>query len=111
MWTVGAEFDFQIGDYIMFSPEVILVGYKFEFKEFFLYPAAILNFTASNFFIGGGITKGFYIGSGASGSTDFALKLNAGFLTESFKLTAYLISAFDNMFKDMIIGASFGFRF
>ena len=111
IWTAGVELDFQFGDYLMFSPEVTLVGEGFEFKYFILYPAVILNLTPGNFFIGGGVTKGFLIGSGYSGSTDFALKLNAGFLSESIKLTAYLITFFDNIFKDMAVGASLGFRF
>ena len=64
MWTVGAELDFQLGDFLMLSPEVTLVGYKFEFKQFILYPGVILNFTPGNVFIGGGVVKGFLIGSG-----------------------------------------------
>lgn len=111
IWTAGAELDLQIGNYIMFSPEVILAGEGFKFKVFTLYPAAILNFTASNFFAGGGVAKGFYIGSGLSGSTDFQLKLNAGFLSKNIKLTAYALMAFKNLFKDMIVGASLGFKF
>ena len=111
MWTVGAELNFQFGNFLMFSPEVMLVGYKFEFKQFILYPAAILNFTASNFFIGGGVAKGFLIGSGASGSTDFALKLNAGVLSKSIKITAYALMGFDSLFKNMLLGATLGFRF
>ncbi|MCX6557519.1 MAG: hypothetical protein NTW95_08855 [Candidatus Aminicenantes bacterium] len=110
-WTVGAELDMQFGNYVMFSPELMLVGNGFEFKEFILYPAAILNFTASNFFAGGGIAKGFYIGSGMSGSTDFLLKLNAGFTSRTMKLTAYALMAFDNLFSDMAIGATLGFKF
>ena len=111
LWTAGAELDIQIGSSLMFSPEVMLVGEGFEFKYFILYPAAILNFTASNFFAGGGVAKGFAIGSGTSGSTDFLLKLNAGFLSKNIKLTAYALMAFDNLFKDMLVGASLGFKF
>jgi hypothetical protein len=111
MWTAGAELDFQLGDYLMLSPEVTLVGYKFEFKQFILYPGVILNFTPANFFIGGGLVKGFLIGSGTSGSSDIALKLNAGVMSKNMKLTVYLISDFDNLFKNMLVGASFGFRF
>jgi hypothetical protein len=110
-WTAGAELDFQFGNFLMFSPEVILAGSGFEFKEFILYPAAILNFTASNLFAGGGIVKGFLIGSGTSGSTDFALKLNAGFISKNIKLTAYLITAFDSLFNGMSVGATLGFKF
>jgi hypothetical protein len=112
LWTVGAELDLQIGNYLMFSPEVTLIGYKFEFKEFNLYPAAILNFTASNFFVGGGITKGFYIGSGTAGDFPVCLKLNAGMMSKNIKLTAYLITPFDELFeKGMLVGASLGFKF
>ena len=110
-WTAAAELDFQFGNYLMFSPEVMLVGEGFEFKYFTLYPAAILNFTASSFFIGGGVAKGFFIGSGTSGSTDFLLKLNTGFYSRSIKLTAYALMAFDSLFKEMAVGASLGFRF
>jgi hypothetical protein len=112
LWTAGAELDIQFGDYLMFSPEATLVGYKFEFKNFLLFPAAILNFTPGNFFVGGGLTKGFYIGSGTSFAiTDVALKLNAGLISRNLKLTAYAITAFNNLFKDMLVGASLGFRF
>jgi hypothetical protein len=110
-WTAGAELDFQFGNFLMFSPEVMLVEEGFDFKYFTLYPAAILNFTASNFFAGGGVAKGFAIGSGVSGSTDFLLKLNAGFIAKNIKFTAYALMAFDNLFKNMLIGATFGFRF
>jgi hypothetical protein len=109
-WTAGAELDLPFGNALMFSPEVTLVGYKF--KDFFLFPAAILNFTPGDFFIGGGLTKGFYLGNGtATAFTDVALKLNAGFQSRSLKLTAYLITAFNNIFKDMLVGASLGFKF
>lgn len=112
MWTAGAELDFQFGNILMLSPEVTLVGNGFEFKAFILYPGVTLNFTPGGFFVGGGIVKGFFIGSGASGSTDFALKLNAGFLSSSIKLTAYLITPFDDLFATpMAIGATLGFRF
>ena len=111
MWTAGAELDFQFGNILMLSPEVMLVGEGFEFKVFTLYPAVILNFTPGGFFVGGGVAKGFYIGSGLSGSSDFLLKLNAGFVSNSIKLTAYALMAFDSLFKDMAVGATLGFRF
>jgi hypothetical protein len=110
-WTAGAEIDLPFGRALMFSPEVTLVGYKFAFKEFLLFPGAVLNFTTSSFFVGGGITKGFYIGSGDTTEiTEVALKLNAGLLTDSIKLTAYIITPFDGIFEEMIVGASLGFR-
>jgi hypothetical protein len=111
-WTAGGELDIPFGKILMLSPEVILVGYKFEFKEFLLFPAVILNVAFSNFFVGGGVTKGFYIGSGTSTEiTDFAMKVNAGFMSEGLKITAYMITPFtDQAFKDFIVGATIGFR-
>ena len=32
-------------------------------------------------------------------------------MSKNIKLTAYLISDFDNLFKNMLVGASLGFRF
>ena len=111
IWSAGAEIDFLLGDHIMFSPEATLNGYKFEFKQFLLIPGAILNFKADPLFVGGGIVKGFLIGSGYDASSDVALKLNAGFISDSFKLTAYLITDFDSLFKKgMLVGATIGFR-
>jgi hypothetical protein len=112
MWTAGAELDLHFGSYFMFSPEALLVGNGFKFKEFLLFPGAIVNFTPGNFFVGGGITKGFYIGSGTSFAvTDVALKLNAGLISKNLKLTAYLITAFDDLFSHMLVGANIGFMF
>jgi hypothetical protein len=112
LWTAGAELDFQLGKFLMFSPEMTLIGYKFEFKQFVLFPAVILNFTTGPIFAGGGLTKGFYIGSGSSFAiTKVALKLNAGFLSRTVKLTTYLITPFENAFDEMLVGATLGFRF
>jgi uncharacterized protein YgiM (DUF1202 family) len=112
LWTAGAELDIEFGKFLMLSPEAILVGSGFEFKEFILYPAAILNFTAGPLFFGGGVAKGFFIGSGASGSTDFVLKLNAGLVAPGVKLTVYALTAFDDLFgSGMALGATLGFRF
>ena len=112
-WTVGGELDLPFGNNLMFSPEVTLIGSGFKFKDFFFYPAAILNFTPGDFFVGGGLTKGFYIGNDTYYATsDFALKLNGGFQTRSLKITAYLITPFNSLFKnDMWVGASIGFKF
>lgn len=112
MWTAGAELDFQIGDFLMLSPEATLVGNGFKFKEFLLIPGVVLNFTPGNVFVGGGLVKGIYIGSGETFVADkFSLKLNAGVVNKNIKLTAYLITEFDNLFKNMLVGASLGFRF
>jgi hypothetical protein len=111
-WAVGGELDIPLGKLLMLSPEAILYGYKFEFHDFLLFPAVILNVTFSNFFAGGGVTKGFYLAGGTSTAiTDFAMKVNAGLMSESLKITVYIITPFtDQAFKDFAVGASIGFR-
>lgn len=112
LWTAGAELDLQLGDYLMLSPELTLVENGFKFKGFLFFPGAVLNFTPGSFFAGGGLVKGVYIGSGETFvQDDFSLKLNAGLLSRNLKLTAYLITSFDDLFGDMQVGASLGFRF
>ncbi len=110
-WTAGAELDVKFGEYLMFSPEATLVANGFKFEKFTLYPAAILNFTTSSFFAGGGITKAVFIGDDDSDYSKVALKLNAGLLTSQMKLTAYVITEFKGIFKEMLVGASLGFKF
>ncbi len=111
LWTAGAEIDLQLGQYLMLSPEATLVGNGFKFKEFLLFPGVILNFTPSNFFVGGGLVKGIYIGGGDTFvSDDFSLKLNAGLFSRNIKLTAYVITSFDSLFDGMLVGISLGFR-
>jgi hypothetical protein len=109
IWTVGAEFNFNFGKMFTFAPEVSLWQDGFKFKTFWLFPGAILNVNFSNFFAGGGLVKGFLIGEDVDLSTDIALKLNAGLKGNGFKLTAYLITSFDSLFKGMLVGASLGF--
>jgi hypothetical protein len=112
MWSAGAELDFHFTDYLMLSPEVTLVGNGFKFKEFLLFPGAILNFTPDTFFLGGGVVKGIYLGGGETFVFDeFSLKLNAGFNSRNVKLTAYVITSFDSLFDGMLVGVTLGFWF
>ncbi len=110
IWTLGAELNFNFGKMFTFAPEISLWQDGFKFKTFWLFPGAILNVNFSNFFVGGGVVKGFLIGDDVNVSTDFALKLNAGLRGGGFKLTAFVITAFDSFFKDgFLVGASLGF--
>lgn len=112
LWGPGVAFDFYVTDNLMISPEVYMFVYKFEFDPFILAPAVIANIKLNTFFVGGGITKWFLIGSDIDDfNSDFLLKLNAGFITESFKLSFFAITSFDEMFSDMVLGASFALKF
>lgn len=110
-WYGGVNLDFHLGEVIMISPELNLITHKFAFDAFFLQPAVILNFKLDKFFFGGGVEKLILISGKDHVSGDFALKLNAGLRGKNLKLTLFSTMGFDNLFKNMLIGATFGFGF
>ncbi len=112
LWTAGANLDFNLGPALVISPECDIIVYKFHFNPVWLAPAVTLNFRAGNLFIGGGLAKFLLIGSGYTLSSDFLLKLNAGFKADTIKLQAYLLTPLsDEAFSEMDFGATFGFGF
>jgi hypothetical protein len=111
LWTAGANMDFHLGDMFMLSPEVHIIVHKFKFDPLWLAPGCLLNVKLESFFFGGGLTKWFIIGDGYELTTDIALKLNAGFTGDNFKLTAYAVMDFDSIFKNMVVGATFAIKF
>jgi hypothetical protein len=113
LWTAGVTVDFHLTDLIAIAPEAMLVGYKFEFKEFLLYPGVMLNITPEQFFVGIGLVKPIWItsGSGTIVSDEFALKLHAGYAGNGLKLTVFLLTDFNNLFSSNLVGASIGFGF
>jgi len=111
LWYFGGNLDFYISDNIIISPEANLIMQDFNFETFLLQPAIMLNIKLSNLFVGGGIQKVFLIGGTESFSTDFGLKLNAGFRSDNIKFTFFATMAFDSLFEDMLIGAQIGLGF
>jgi len=110
-WTLGASLDIKLGGVFILSPEANVVTYKFKFDTFLLQPALMLNFTQKNFFIGGGIQKYFLISGDSYTSSEWGLKINAGFMAENIKIRGYMDMEFDNLFKDMLIGLQIGLGF
>ncbi len=111
LWYFGGNLDFYISDNLILSPEANLIMEDFNFETFLLQPALILNIKISNLFVGGGIQKVFLIGGTESFSTDLGLKLNAGVRSRNIKMTVFATMTFDNLFKDMLIGAQIGIGF
>jgi hypothetical protein len=111
LWTIGANFDFNLGSALMLSPECDMIVNKFSFDPVWLAPAVTLNVRASGLYIGAGLGKFFLLGSGGTLSSDFLLKMNAGFKTDSIKLQVYAYTSFENVFTYMVYGATLGFGF
>jgi hypothetical protein len=111
-WTAGLSFDIHFGDLIMVSPEGYIQVNNFNWDRFYVVPSVLVNLKLSSLFVGAGVTKAWIIGSEVPGSpsTNLDLKLNAGVRGAFSKLTAFIITPFDNFLKSpMIVGASFGF--
>jgi hypothetical protein len=112
LWTAGANLDLNLGSALVISPECDMIVYKFHFNPIWLAPAVTANFRAGGLFVGGGLAKFFIIGSGWTLSSDFLLKLNAGFKGETMKLQVYLLTPLsDEAFSTMLFGATLGFGF
>jgi len=107
----GLSIDFPFGSALCFSPECYVVVNKLEFDTLALAPGILVNLNLSSLFLGAGVTKWFNIGDVAMYNTDFMLKLNAGLKSKTLKLTVFAIMAFDNLFKNMSLGATLGFTF
>ena len=111
LWYFGANIDFSFNNLIMLSPEINVITNKFNFEAFFIEPAVLLNVKLGTFFAGGGLTKLFLISGDYTGSSDFALKLNAGFRSSHLRFRVFLITPFNDLLKDNLIGAQLGLGF
>ena len=104
MWYFGANIDFSFNKLIMLSPEINAITYKFNFEAFFIEPAVLLNIKLGTFFAGGGLTKMLLISGSYQGSSDFALKLNAGFRSNHMRFRVFLITPFNDLLQDNLVG-------
>lgn len=111
MWYAGANIDFHFNDLVMISPEVNLITYKFDFSAFLIEPAVLLNIKLGTIFAGGGLTKMFLISGSYTGSSDFALKLNAGFRSAHMRFRVFLITPFNDILNQNLVGVQFGLGF
>lgn len=113
-WMAGATIDINLSALpLMISPECHIISYGFAFEIFRLVPAVVLNYKVSSLFVGAGITKWFWLGSEAAGSSDFLLKVNAGYKGNGIRLSAFIVTPFDHLFESYFnrVGATLGFGF
>lgn len=110
LWYAGLNLDFHINDLLMISPEGNLITQDFKFDSLWLEPAVLLNAKFNHFFIGGGLGKWVKITGDSTESSDFFLKLNAGFSGDGgLRIRVFLNTFFDDLFGDYItVGAQLG---
>ena len=110
--TLGSGVDFHLSNLLMISPEIQVWTYKFNFDWFALVPGVILNLKFSSFFAGGGVIYPFSVsGEGDVEAGVLALKLNTGFRTGIIRVTGYIITLFEDLFKYNLYGISLGLGF
>ena len=112
IWTAGVNMDIHLSSMLVFSPECDVVFRKFDFKNMWLSPGAILNVRRGLFFAGAGIIKWFKL-VGNVGNSEFLMKINAGFIGQKYRLVAYITTPFKAFFEKntLMFGASLGFKF
>jgi hypothetical protein len=111
LWTAGANLDINVSDSFFIAADADLIVHKFNFDPLWLTPSVLLNFRAASFYIGAGVSKFVIISGSSTMTSEFLFKANAGLKMDSLKLQVFLYTPFDEMFKDMGIGANIGFGF
>jgi len=111
-WQGGALMDFYFGDNLVLSPEVMLIGYKFNFDVLTLYPGATLNLLLgkgeNQLFVGGGLLLGLDIQPGIADS-ELELKINGGMISKNMRITVYIMTPLSDIFGSNLLGANIGF--
>lgn len=116
--TLDLRIGFRLGSSFQISPEFMFAtSDKFHTDFGFLYPGIMLNFVARDFFLGAGFVLPIIYG-GEITTFNPAPKINLGFTSGSFILTAYIIMWMENTFSSSLnfpnfnyVGATFGYRF
>jgi hypothetical protein len=112
--TLDMRIGFNLGRSFQISPEIMYATfYRFHFDYGFLYPGVILNFVTKNFFVGAGAVLPVVFGGGESSSGTVSPKINIGFTSGHFVVTAYMIAwtgSGINLFDMNSIGATVGYR-
>lgn len=113
LWTAGMTIDIPLGNVMTLCPEGYIVVHKFEFGSFIFAPSVMLNFNFKEFFVGAGLSKWFLLGDDIAGSpsSDFSLKLNAGFQGYALRLAVFMFTPFNDLFNSAAVGATLGFVF
>jgi opacity protein-like surface antigen len=109
---VSPQLDIHLAKRLMISPEVML-GTDFQFNGVYVFPGVILNYIGKGVFAGAGIIVPIAVNLGWWGAEvdPPGLKLNLGYRGNHINLTAYLITEFQGMFSDNLIGVGVGYRF
>ncbi len=100
---------FFVGDFILVSPECTLyTDSKFTTDSLLIAPGGTLNFATGQLFLGAGIIKEIWLKS-TDVTIPLEMKLQVGIRASKYRLGAYMLTFFDEMFKDISFGFTIGF--
>lgn len=100
---------FFVNDFILISPECTLyTDSKFTTDSLLLAPGGTVNFTTGQLFVGAGIIKEIWLKS-TEVTIPLEMKLQAGIRASKYRLGAYMLTYFEEMFKDISFGFTIGF--
>ena len=100
---------FSFGSFILVSPECTLYSdSKFSTDSLIIAPGGTINFATGQLFLGAGVIKEIWLKS-SDVSLPLELKLQVGIRASKFRLGAYMLTFFEEMFKDISFGFTIGF--
>lgn len=141
LWTLGLSVDFYLTKYLTITPEFFManknIGFSMSNDEnmgnydptYFLQPGVMLNYHHPSFFIGVGVVKSYQARNvwhyegwppprtvvwDVVWSSEWKLKLNAGFKISQIRFTLFLLSSKDAYGLGWIFsesGATIGYTF
>ncbi len=119
LFTADVRVGLRLGRSFEISPEVMVVfNYLSMFFEgaggTLVYPGAMLNYRAGNFFVGAGAVLPWAFYEGESDTGSLAPKVNVGLMFGNFQLTAYYLCWTEegiDLFDAGFAGLTLGYRF
>jgi hypothetical protein len=99
----------SVGSFILVSPECTLyTDSKFTTDSLLIAPGGTINFASGQLFLGAGIIKEIWLKS-TDVSIPLEMKLQVGIRASKYRLGAYMLTFFDEMFNDISFGFTIGF--
>jgi hypothetical protein len=102
--------DIYLGRFIMISPEfTAYANSKFETASVTLAPGGTVNFTSGPFFVGAGLIKELWLKSTTAAAIPLEMKLQVGVMGSKYRIGAYMLTYFKELFKETSFGFTLGF--
>jgi hypothetical protein len=107
--ATNVTIDIFAGSFIMISPECTLYSStRFASDSLILAPGGTVNFTSGQLFAGAGIVKELWLRS-SDVTIPLEMKIQVGIRARKYRLGAYMLTSFEDLFKEKSFGFTLGF--